>query len=351
MLYAIHFPNTLIPLGDTEQKIAQQFYEKHCNNWIPHTESDFVREAVGRGWPINDLCWPLTPEGVQYFRYENDWLLSKAVLIFIGRPAGEIIEHARRDIRRRLLTYSRQEQGDALGSVDYLIPSANMLRWAVENDYEIPEEFRCLLDDAIPVTAHHEPVATQRPAGARDTEQPLTITNAMDTKPLTHGWAHEIGAASWEEIEIKVYAHRIGYRKAGTGDGFALKSWGACGLKSKHSVYGLLINVAKSAGTYANPKRERRYDCTHDLNTAFKSKFGLKENLFFNNRRMGTQCRAAVIAFGDSRQNHTERAAKSKDAPNHANSDSISNDATEREVAEEFCSFNNWTRENAPYEH
>ncbi|HPO17373.1 MAG TPA: hypothetical protein PLI09_28330 [Candidatus Hydrogenedentes bacterium] len=110
--------------------------------------------------------------------------------------------------------------------------------------------------------------------------------------------AEALGVDDWGQIEVKVLANGIQYRRAGTGDAFLKRDWGALGVKGKTKVSGLLINIAKFGGTYPNPHKEKRWDIVHDLNTAFMAAFGLSKQPFHNVRRLGTQSNISSISWG-----------------------------------------------------
>jgi len=96
-----------------------------------------------------------------------------------------------------------------------------------------------------------------------------------------------------------VLASGIDFRKAGTNGPFTRKTWGALGLKGRNVAYALLIQVAIHRGTFPKDREaHKRRGRLNVLNNAIKAAFGLPDNPFYNNRRLGTQTVIGAISWG-----------------------------------------------------
>lgn len=113
------------------------------------------------------------------------------------------------------------------------------------------------------------------------------------------GLAADVGATSWQELEFRVLASGLDFRKAGTNDRFIRKTWGALGLKGRRVVCALLIDVARHQGTLPKDREaDKRRQTVHTLNRALKAAFGLPDSPFFNDRRLGSQTVIGAISWG-----------------------------------------------------
>lgn len=116
----------------------------------------------------------------------------------------------------------------------------------------------------------------------------------------THGrLAADVGATSWQELEFRVLASGLEFRRAGMGSDFIRKTWGALNLKGRRVVCGLLIDVAQHRGTLPKDREaDKRRQRVIILNKALRGAFGLPDNPFHNDRRLGTQTVIGAISWG-----------------------------------------------------
>lgn len=111
--------------------------------------------------------------------------------------------------------------------------------------------------------------------------------------------AADVGAESWGELEFRVLANELAFRKAGTNGPFIHKKWEKLGMESRLLSYALLIQIAKFRGTFPKDHDgDKRRRTVHALNKALKAAFGLPGNPFRNDRRLGTQTAIGAISWG-----------------------------------------------------
>lgn len=164
---------------------------------------------------------------------------------------------------------------------------------------ELGDRLRAALR-AFGKTVDGDPVEGQTPeASAAPVGDDAAAVPAPGQPPTKRTLAEELKVTEWRELEMKVLATGVDFRRAGTDEKYIRKTWGALGLKAKLKVYGLLINVAKHGGTYPRRTGEPpRRDETFELNEAFCEVFGLRERPFGNKRRLGTQSVIGSITWG-----------------------------------------------------
>jgi hypothetical protein len=123
-------------------------------------------------------------------------------------------------------------------------------------------------------------------------------TKGSELRSGVRGLAKALGVEAWHEIEMKVLATGIIYRRLGSEERFLRRGWGGLGMKGAPKRYGMLIEIAKHGGTFPPRRGERRWAIVHDLNNSFREAFGLDENPFRNARKMGTQSIIGSLTWG-----------------------------------------------------
>ncbi len=158
----------------------------------------------------------------------------------------------------------------------------------------------------------------EQPASKPGTESPPKNSNALASpgEPVTAvrtALAKKLGVRTWGEIELKVLARGIEYRRAGTSDNFLPFSWAALGVPPQRKVYQLLVYIATYGGTFPNDTHENRHAVVFRLNKAFCNAFGITDRPFKNSKALGTQSHFAAITFegrGKDPAKYSERMPK-----------------------------------------
>jgi len=137
---------------------------------------------------------------------------------------------------------------------------------------------------------------------ARGAKMPAAITPSKKDGHL----AADVGANSWQELEIRVLASGLDFRREGTGSDFIRKTWGALNFKGRKAEYGLLMSIAQAEGNLAKGKdyktRPKTLCC---LNKTLRDAFGLAGRPFRNTRTLGTKTIVGAISWGGQRHDYS----------------------------------------------
>lgn len=166
-----------------------------------------------------------------------------------------------------------------------------ILRGMLPADFSDLDLVRLARVNGIPLTPRGEELL----AGAAGGNSQSAGTPSKQSGHL----AADVGAASWQELEFRVLAGGLNFRKEGTNGRFIHRTWGALGLKGRLVVCALLIEIAKHGGTFPKDhEADKRRNRVIILNKAFLTAFGLSGNPFRNDRRLGTQTVVGSISWG-----------------------------------------------------
>jgi hypothetical protein len=290
-------------LKDFDLKVADILEEAKCDISIHSSILDIARHRVAQEtaegqvaltvltniwFAQTDLLW-------EEIRKENSVLAHEW-------PTADHVDPAQLPDRflRRLLGHERA------GSCKYddIVFTEEQFVWAYrETGYDLcgltPKWRQWAADNpAVPGAGYVGGAPPVAPVATGDGQ----AATGTGRKPKADGHlAADVGATTWEELEIKVLATGIKFRKANTADDFPTNptGWGAIGLKGKHKAITLLRSISRCGGTFPRNRGEDRRDEVHDLNTAFKAAFGLTARPFANVRKpLGTQSIIGSISWG-----------------------------------------------------
>lgn len=162
------------------------------------------------------------------------------------------------------------------------------------DDFSDMDLVRLARVNGIPLTPRGEELLAGTASGNRP---------SVDTPPKQSGHlAADVGAVSWQELELRVTGSGLQFRKTGTDDKFIRKNWAGVGLTMKQKATKLLIRIAEFGGTCTKlPDDNYPRDTLFDLNKAFRESFGLPDNPFENNRWLGVQAAVGGISLWRSR--------------------------------------------------